>query len=81
VDPRGLEPLTSAMRSQHGLFLYLLSFQELLLFEPNLRHGGGAVFCSIPIFSTRVAARLLHTEFVEHGSVVLAPIARLVDRV
>src|SRR5215210_1980133 len=81
VDPRGLEPLASAMRSQHSLLLYLLSSQELPLFEPDLRHCGGAVFCSIPMFSTRVAARLLHTEFVEHGSVVLAPIARLVDRV
>jgi hypothetical protein len=36
--------------------------RELALFKPNSSRHGGLVFCCVFMFSTRVAARLLHTE-------------------
>ena len=45
-----------------------ITSRKLPLFKPNLGHCGGAFFCCVLMFSTRVATRLLHTEGVRQDS-------------
>ena len=50
VDPRGLEPLASAMRGQQSCFLCVLTPRETRIFKPNPKRYGEALFL---LFSLR----------------------------
>src|SRR3712207_3363326 len=60
--PTRLELVTSAMRIQQSLLLCFLTSSKFRLFKPNSGCRSGALFCCVLMFSTRVAARLLHLQ-------------------
>jgi hypothetical protein len=60
VEPRGLEPLTSAVQRRRSAFLCLLTSRKFRISKPNRKYTRESLFCCFHLSSTWVAARLLH---------------------